>query len=76
MACLARRHPHYAWDHNCGYATRRHINALQSHGPCAHHRQSFVVKALLPGGEMVLEVIESSDADHIAAEFVEGAPAM
>ena len=71
MASLARRHPLYAWDHNCGYATRRHIDALQSHGPCAHHRQSFVVKALLPGGEMVLEVIESSDAHHIAAEFVE-----
>ncbi|HEY7860457.1 MAG TPA: ribonuclease HII [Gemmatimonadaceae bacterium] len=64
MACLARRHPHYAWDHNCGYATRRHIDALHAHGPCAHHRQSFVVKALLPGGEMVLEVIESSDAHH------------
>lgn len=71
MASLARRHPHYAWDHNCGYATRRHIDALQSHGPCAHHRQSFVVKALLPGGEMVLDVIESSDAHHNPDQFTE-----
>jgi ribonuclease HII len=63
MASLARRHPLYSWDHNCGYATRRHIDALQAHGTCAHHRQSFVVKALIPG-ELVLEVIESSDADH------------
>jgi ribonuclease HII len=70
MASLARRHPHYAWDHNCGYATRRHIDALQSHGSCAHHRQSFVVKALLPG-EMVLEIIESADADHTTADLVE-----
>jgi len=76
MACLARRYPHYAWEHNCGYATRRHINALQSHGSCAHHRQSFVVKALLPGGEMVLEVIESPDTDHIAESFDEPPPAM
>jgi ribonuclease HII len=68
MASLARRHPHYAWDHNCGYATRRHIDALQSHGSCAHHRQSFVVKALVPGA-VVLEVIESADAHHTSADF-------
>jgi len=68
MASLARRHPHYAWDHNCGYATRRHIDALQSHGSCAHHRQSFVVKALVSGA-MVLEVIESADAHHTSTDF-------
>ena len=68
MASLARRHPHYSWDHNCGYATRRHIDALQAHGSCAHHRRSFVVKALRPG-ELVLEIIESSDTDHDATEI-------
>ena len=68
MASLARRHPHYAWDHNCGYATRRHIDALQSHGSCAHHRQSFVVKALVPGA-LVLEIIESADAHHTTSDF-------
>jgi len=71
MASLARRHPHYAWDRNCGYATRRHIDALQSHGSCAHHRQSFVVKALLPG-EIVLEIIADADADHIALDSSSG----
>ena len=70
MASLARRHPHYAWEYNCGYATRRHIDALQSHGSCAHHRQSFVVKALIPG-EIVLEIIADADADHIALDFPE-----
>ena len=70
MASLARRHPHYAWDHNCGYATRRHIDALQAHGSCAHHRQSFVVKALIPG-DLVLEIIESSDADHDDIALIE-----
>lgn len=68
MASLARRHPHYSWDHNCGYATRRHIDALQAHGSCAHHRRSFVVKALRHG-ELVLEIIESSDTDHDATEI-------
>ncbi len=67
MASLARRHPHYSWDHNCGYATRRHIDALQAHGSCAHHRRSFVVKAL-SSDALVLEIIESSDADHEATE--------
>ena len=70
MASLARRHPHYAWDRNCGYATRRHIDALQSHGSCAHHRQSFVVKALVPGA-IVLEVIESADAHHTSSDFAD-----
>ena len=65
---LARRHPHYAWDHNCGYATRRHIDALQSHGSCAHHRQSFVVKALVSEA-MVLDVIESADSHHTIDDF-------
>lgn len=73
MASLARRHPHYAWEYNCGYATRRHIDALQSHGSCAHHRQSFVVKALIPG-EIVLEIIADADTDHIAEEFSESPP--
>jgi ribonuclease HII len=70
MASLARRHPHYAWDHNCGYATRRHIDALQSHGSCAHHRQSFVVKALVPGA-VVLEIIESADAHHTSFDLID-----
>jgi ribonuclease HII len=68
MASLGRRHPHYAWEQNCGYATRRHIDALQSHGSCAHHRQSFVVKALVPGA-IVLEIMESADAHHTASDF-------
>lgn len=67
MANLARRHPHYAWERNCGYATRRHISALLAHGSCPHHRRSFVVKALVPG-EFVLEIIETPDADHDAVD--------
>ena len=75
MASLARRHPHYAWDHNCGYATRRHIDALQSHGSCAHHRQSFVVKALVSGA-VVLEVIETTGAHHTSPDFSDAEDAM
>ena len=69
MASLARRHPHYAWDHNCGYATRRHIDALQSHGSCAHHRQSFVVKALIPGGDGVGDHRKCGRTSHRSTIF-------
>jgi ribonuclease HII len=44
MAALARRHPLYAWDRNCGYATAVHAAALREHGVSVHHRRGFVEK--------------------------------
>jgi ribonuclease HII len=41
MALLARRHPGYGWEHNAGYATDEHRQALVRLGPTPHHRQSF-----------------------------------
>ena len=41
MTRLARRYPHYIWDHNSGYATREHVAGLTSHGITPHHRKSF-----------------------------------
>ena len=41
MRALARRHPHYRWETNVGYATRDHQAGLASHGLTAHHRRSF-----------------------------------
>jgi ribonuclease HII len=41
MTRLARRYPHYIWDHNAGYTTREHVAGLTSHGITAHHRKSF-----------------------------------
>lgn len=46
MARLARRHPDYCWERNCGYATAAHIAGLAVHGPTRHHRRTFLVKAL------------------------------
>ena len=41
MRALARRHPHYHWETNVGYATRDHQAGLASHGLTPHHRRSF-----------------------------------
>ncbi|MFQ5704829.1 MAG: ribonuclease HII [Gemmatimonadales bacterium] len=41
MLLLARRYPGFGWDHNKGYATRSHLNALDRSGPTPHHRSSF-----------------------------------
>jgi ribonuclease HII len=41
MADLARAHPGYGWEHNAGYGTPEHQEALKRLGPTCHHRQSF-----------------------------------
>ncbi|HEV8264501.1 MAG TPA: ribonuclease HII [Gemmatimonadales bacterium] len=47
MDRLGARHPAYAWASNKGYATAEHLEALQLHGPTAHHRYSFMPVAQL-----------------------------
>ena len=41
MARLARRCPGYGWEHNAGYGTAHHRDALQRLGPTRHHRVAF-----------------------------------
>ena len=41
MERLARRYPGFGWDHNAGYGTREHREALGALGPTPHHRRSF-----------------------------------
>ena len=42
MARLAARYPNYGWEHNVGYCTRAHRQALERHGATIHHRRSFM----------------------------------
>jgi ribonuclease HII len=45
---LHERFPHYGFDQHKGYPTGAHLAALQTHGPCPEHRQSYApVKAAL-----------------------------
>jgi ribonuclease HII len=41
MKKLAEKFPLYGWDHNAGYGTSEHINALTLHGITECHRASF-----------------------------------
>jgi ribonuclease HII len=41
MRQLAPRYPGYGWDHNVGYATQDHRDAILSLGLTPHHRRSF-----------------------------------
>ena len=41
MARLAIRFPGYGWEHNAGYATEMHREALHRLGPTPHHRTDF-----------------------------------
>jgi ribonuclease HII len=76
MAALARRHPEYGWERNCGYATRLHIDRLVARGPSCHHRRRFLRKALEAAKameaarqpEVILETIESVIADAAASD--------
>ena len=41
MVDLAQQFPGYGWDHNMGYPTKAHREALQDLGVTPHHRRSF-----------------------------------
>jgi ribonuclease HII len=41
MDRLHPRYPGYGWDHNKGYATEDHRDAIVRLGPSPHHRKSF-----------------------------------
>lgn len=51
MENLELIHPFYGFGNHKGYATREHLQALFTHGPCSLHRSSFEpVKSLQSGG--------------------------
>lgn len=41
MTELHRRFPHYGWDHNAGYPTKEHREAIVRHGITPFHRLTF-----------------------------------
>lgn len=41
MMELHHEYPHYGWDTNFGYATKKHQQALKEHGISKYHRLSF-----------------------------------
>jgi ribonuclease HII len=41
MAAMGRTFPDYGFERHMGYCTASHLDALERHGPCPHHRRSF-----------------------------------
>jgi ribonuclease HII len=60
MTRLARRYPHYIWDHNAGYTTREHVAGLTSHGITPHHRKSFCRIS-----DLLLELQQQADMEDL-----------
>jgi ribonuclease HII len=49
MRALALRYPGYGWEHNMGYPTAEHREALAALGLTPHHRRSFAPVQLILG---------------------------
>lgn len=41
MRRLHEQYPHYGWDHNMGYPTKEHYEAIEKHGITPVHRKTF-----------------------------------
>lgn len=41
MKKLHEEYPHYGWDTNVGYPTKKHFSGLREYGITVHHRRSF-----------------------------------
>ena len=42
MRELASKHTNYLWENNVGYGTKKHLEAIQTHGMTSEHRRSFL----------------------------------
>ncbi len=56
MDALAQSYPGFGWDHNRGYSTPDHKDALNRLGVTPHHRRTFASVRIALG-----EQIESTD---------------
>ena len=48
MRRIAQEYPQYGWEHNMGYPTPEHIEAIREYGYTPYHRRSFHPKELEP----------------------------
>ncbi|HKG19535.1 MAG TPA: ribonuclease HII, partial [Candidatus Limnocylindrales bacterium] len=58
MIRLAARYPGYGWEHNQGYATRDHRDAIRRLGLTPFHRRSFLaLQRTLAGDQLDLDLL-------------------
>jgi ribonuclease HII len=66
MAAMGRTFPGYGFEQHMGYCTAGHLDALERHGPCPHHRRSFAPVRIALGiekddGPALLPGLEDQD---------------
>jgi ribonuclease HII len=54
MHAYESEYPEYCFSEHVGYATKRHLDALRTHGPCPIHRKTF--RGVLPKIEVSLAI--------------------
>jgi ribonuclease HII len=76
MIKLAARYPGYGWEHNQGYATRDHRDAIRALGLTPFHRRSFLaLQRTLAGDQLDLDLLADPAAspeshDRLERELV------
>lgn len=54
MREASANYPQYMWDHNKGYGTRAHVEALKKFGPSPLHRKTFLGKIFAAPEEQLI----------------------
>ncbi len=63
MTKLAARYPGYGWEHNQGYATRDHRDAIRALGLTPFHRRSFLaLQRTLAGDQLDFDLLADPSA--------------
>jgi ribonuclease HII len=72
MARLSARYPGYGWEHNQGYATRDHRNAIRRLGLTPFHRRSFLaLQRTLAGDQLELDLLADPAASPDSHEMLD-----
>ena len=72
MIRLAARYPGYGWEHNQGYATRDHRDAIRRQGLTPFHRRSFLaLQRTLAGDQLDLDLLADPAASPATHELLE-----
>jgi len=72
MERLALRYPGYGWEHNQGYATRDHRDAIRAMGLTPFHRRSFLaLQRTLAGDQLDFDLLGDPSASPELHERLE-----
>jgi ribonuclease HII len=72
MSLLAARYPGYGWEHNQGYATRDHRDAIRAMGLTPFHRRSFLaLQRTLAGDQLDFDLLGDPSASPELHERLE-----